>query len=333
MARVSIILSFLVVLAACGGEAPADVTEATPASTIPAAVAQCPSGVITARGDGADYLNLAGSHQRALEGGIPDGRPAFLGQASDAIPSEMMVGLEYTGCSALGPPSNFEEMAWSNGLGLLLISWHEWPKVADPSTTPFGGTSRQAGVVQVSHVETGTEEARMRVVRLFDGLKVVSVSTYGLTTMSIEQVEEVAWTVYDGLPVDMDGGETSGATVSEVLDAVRSDAVTVSDAEGIADVSPFTARTGAAHTSYTANVGGTNVILYDFGIPHVADRAASMISLDGFSVAHQPYDWTGDPHFWQLGRVILLYQGTSETVLELLVEELGAPIAGNVAVG
>ena len=37
----------------------------------------------------------------------------------------------------------------------------------------------QAGVVQVSRIETGTEDSRMRVIRLFDGLKVVSVSTYG----------------------------------------------------------------------------------------------------------------------------------------------------------
>lgn len=331
MARSSVILCLILFLAACGGDSPASVAGETASTTTPAA-GRCPSGEITRQGDGADYLNLAGSHQRALEGVIPDGRPTFLGPASDAIPEDLMVGLEYTGCAALGPPSNFEEMAWSNGLGLLLVSWHEWPRVADPSMAPFGGTSRQAGVVQVSHMETGTEESRMRVVRLFDGLKLVAVSTYGLTTMSIEQVEDVAWAVYDGLPMNMEGGATSGVTVSEVLDGVRSDAVTVSEAEGIMDVSPFTARTGAAHTSYSAVIDGTNVLLYDFGIPQVAERAAGMISPDGFSLAHQPYDWQGTPHFWQLDRVILLYEGGSESFLDLLIEEFGTPFAGGIPV-
>lgn len=284
---------------------------------------------MAARGDGADYLNIAGSFERAQNGAIPDDEPTYLGPASKNISEDLMIGLVYTGCTSLGGVSNFEEMAWTNGLGLMLISWYEWPKVADPSTAPFGGEADQAGIVEVSTMETGTQDAKMRVVRLFDGLKVVSVSTYGLTTMSIDQVQDVGWVIYDGLPIDMNGAEGSGATVGEVLDAVRSDAVTVSEAIGTQEVSPFTARAGAAHTSYSAVIDGTEVLLYDFGTAQVADRAVQMISTDGFSIAHQPYDWSADPHFWQLGRVILLYQGASETFIAFLVDELGSPIAGS----
>lgn len=328
MARTSITLVFLLVLAACGGGGAAPTTTAPVVATL--APASCPSGVIGAQGDGPDYLNIVGSHTRATNGQIPDGRPVFLGPASAGIPADLMVGLTYTGCTSLGGVSNFEEMAWTNGIGLLLVSWFEWPKVADPSTAPFGGTASQAGVVEVSEMETGTEDSRMRVVRLFDGLKVVSVSTYGLTTMSIEQVQDLAWAVYDGLPIDMHGAEAEGTTVDDVLAAVRSDQRTVSEAVGIDAVSPFTSRAGAAHTSYSAVIDGTDVVLYDFGTPDVAQRAADLISPDGYTIAHQPYDWSGQPHFWLLGRVILLYQGGSESFLEFLTSELGTPVAGAV---
>lgn len=327
-----LLLVTVLLLVSCGGGGGGGTVaiHAAPATLPPTEVVSCPSGVIGSQGGGAEYLNLRGSYERAVDGAISDGRPRLLGHAAAAIPTDLMVGLEYTGCTSLGGPSNFEEMAWSNGIGLLLVAWHEWPKVADPTTAPFGGTASQAGVVTVWQMETGTEDSRMRVVRLFDGLKIVSVSTYGLTTMSIEQVEEVAWAVYDGLPINMKGAEATGATVAEVLGSVRSDQVTVGEAVALHDVSSFTSRTGAAHTSYSAVIDGTGVVLYDFGVPEVAERAASMISPDGYSLAHQPYDWASQPHFWQVGRVILLYQGGSSSFVEFLAEQFGPPVAGGV---
>lgn len=325
MVRASLFTVMLLVAAACGGEAPTATSAPSSATTL--SPSDCPSGILASRGDGADYLNIVGSFGVASEGRITDSTPTHLGPASAGIPSELMVGLEYTGCTSLGGVSNFEEMAWSNGIGLMLISWFEWPRVSDPSSAPFGGEATQAGVVQVSHIETGTEDSRMRVVRLFDGLKVISVSTYGLTTMGIDGVELVAWAVYDGLPIDMEGAPEIGTTVDGVLAIPRSDQRTVSEATGVTAVSPFTARAGAVHTSYSAVIDGTDVLLYDFGVPEVAQRAAQMISVDGYSIAHQPYTWTGEPHFWRLGRVIVLYQGSSRTFLEFLTEELGDPIA------
>jgi hypothetical protein len=327
MARTALLAVVLIVFTACGGDGSTSITEA-PSTTIASPAATCPSGVLAERGDGPDYLNFVGSHERALQGGIPDGKPAILGPASEAIPTDLMVGLEYIGCSALDGISSFEEMAWTNGIGLLLVSWHEWPRVEDPSSAPFGGNARQAGVVQVSQLETGSGDAKMRVVHLFDGLKVVSVSSYGLTTMGIDQVEDLGWTVYDGLPIDMEGAPEIGVTVESVLELLRSDQRTVTNATGIPDVSPFTSRAGAAPMSYSTVVDGTELLLYDFGVPEVASRAARMISTDGYSVAHQPHDWTAQPHFWRMGRVILLYQGGSAEFVQLLTEEIADPIAG-----
>lgn len=328
MKRTSLVLVALL-FAACGGDAqPAGPTGVVD-TTLPPAT--CPSGAITGQGDGPDYLNVSDSHALAVAGGLPDSAPVFLGSAAGAVAPEVMVGLVYTGCASLGGDSNFEEMAWSNGIGLLLVSWSEWPRVADPSTGAFGGTATQAGVVQVSTIETGTEDSRMRVVRLFDGLKVVSVSTYGLTTMGIDQVEDLAWVVYDGLPVDMSGAGAVGSTVDDVLAIVRSDQRTVSDATPLAAVSPFTSRAGMAHMSYTAVVDGTEVTLFDFGVPEVARRAALMVSLDGYTIAHQPHPWSGPPHFWLEGRVLILYQGESESFLEFMSSEFGSPLAGVVA--
>jgi hypothetical protein len=328
MVRASLFTAMLLVVSACGGGDTAATTVAAAASTLPPA--ECPSGVLDARGDGPDYLNIVGSFAAAGEGRIPDGVPTHLGPAVTAIPSEQMVGLAYTGCSSLGGPSNFEEMAWSNGIGLMLVSWFGWPRVSDPSAASFGGEASQAGVVQVSRIETGTEDSRMRVVRLFDGLKVLSVSTYGLTTMGIDGVEQVAWAVYDGLPVDLEGAPEIGITVDGVLDIPRSDQRTVSEATPVSAVSPFTARAGAVHATFSAVIDGTDVLLYDFGMPDVAQRAAQMLSIDGYSIAHQPSTWSGEPHFWRLGRVIVLYQGSSGGFLEFLTAELGDPIATRV---
>ena len=291
---------------------------------------RCPSGEMAARGDGPAYLSLRGSYERATAGDLEDGVPRLLGPATQAIPEELMVGLAYTGCSYLTGDSGFEEMAWSNGLGLLLISWHEWPKVDDPSVMPFGGTAAQAGIVEVSHIESGSEESRLHIVRLFDGIRLVSVSSYGLTTMSSERVEEVAWAVYDGLPVDMAGTPETSPTVDELLDSLRSDERTVGEAEASTELSAFSLNLGAAHTSYTAVIDGRGVSLYDFGVPEVAERVLSAVSADGYSIAHMPHDWSGPPYFWRIGRLIMLYEGADEEFLEFVIGELGPPQAGMV---
>jgi hypothetical protein len=331
MRRLALSLVICVVIAACGGDGDSPPDTGADSTTTSTFVASCPSGILGMQGDGPDYIAVRSAYERAQAGDVPDGKPAYLGSATGGIPSDLMVGLEYTGCSMLDGSTPYEQMSWGNGIGLLLVSWHEWPRTDDPSGAPFGGTATQRGVVQVSRIEQGDETTRVRVVHLFDGLKVVTAYTFALTTMSIDQVEEVAWAVYDGLPLDMRGAESSGATIDQALAALRSDAVTVSEPEPSAEMSVFTAVLGAGHMSYSAVVDGSGVMLYDFGTPEVAGRMAESISLDGSSVAGIPYLWTGDPHFWLLGRVILLYQGSRDDILELMTRDLGVPVAGAVA--
>ena len=328
MRRTAIGLTLTLVLASCGGGAAApDTSAATSSTTITSMAASCPHGVLSGSGDGPDYLAFQTAFAAAESGELLEGRPRLLGPAAEGIPQDLMVGLRYLGCSSIDGDVVYEEMAWSNGIGLMLITWHEWPHVQDPSGMPFGGEAAQAGVVQVSTAAAGQEGARLRVVRLFDGLKIVAVTTFGLSTMSIEQVEQVAWAVYDGLPIDLDGAEAGGMTVPEVLEMVRSDQVTVSDPEPVAELAPFTRQLGAAPASYSAVIDGTGVRLFDFGLPAVAERMASMISSDGYTVAHMPYEWEGQPHFWLVDRVIVLYQGSHDSFVELLTEVLGPPLA------
>lgn len=328
MPRTLLALVFAVFVAACGNSAGPVDTTLPPATSTTDGPPSCPSGEQPSQGDGPDYLSLGGSFEQARAGDIPDGRPRILGVAAEAIPEELMVGLAYTGCTSLEDGARFEEMAWSNGLGLLLVSWHEWPKVADPSVMPFGGVAEQAGVVEVSRAEAGSENSRLQIIRLFDGLKVVSISSYGLTTMDMERLEEVAWAVYDSLPLDRDGASAEGATVDDVLETLALDRVSVGEAEPSAELSAFTLNLGAAHASYTAVVNGTEISIYDFGTPVVAERALRAVSPDGFSIAHMPHDWDGDPHFWRLGPVVVLYEGADEDFLTLISSALGEAAAG-----
>jgi hypothetical protein len=220
-------------------------------------------------------------------------------------------------------------MAWTNGIGLLLVSWQEWPGDRAIVMAPFGGSTHQAGVVEVSAIDEMANE-RTRVVHLFDGVRVVTVATYSLTTLSIERVEEVAWAVYDAIPADASNRVGVGASRSldEFLTALPSDQVLVGDPEGLSEMSPFTATMGMAHATYLFTAAGRPVKVFDFGGVGAADRAAAAVSSDGYTIAHVPYNVTATPLYWQWDRLIIQYMGGNEVLIARLDEVLGPKFAG-----
>ena len=160
-----------------------------------------------------------------------------------AIPTGLLTGVLYGGCATESVNGmGHELMLWTNGIGVLVIGWQEWPDEGALQALPFGGESRQAGVVQVSAMDETVAE-RTRVVHLYDGRRVVTVATYDLTTLSVEQAEEVAWAVYDALP-QAPRPTTPGVvqrTFPELVAAIPSDTVSVSGIEDAPVLSPFTA--------------------------------------------------------------------------------------------
>ncbi len=305
----------------CGDGAPA-ATTTTPLATTPSQGDRC--------GDG-DYGPRQTAYAAARAGEVPPDRPLRLGSAVAAVPESLFSGVEYIGCTTeeiagLG----FEQMGWTNGIGLLLLSWQEWPDDDDSGALPFGGSSRQAGIVQVSAMDVMATE-RTRVVHLFDGFRVITVATFSLTTLSVDQAEEIGWAVYDALPI---GTATQGRgggsrTVDDFLAALQTDQVSVGDARAIDEISPFTSILGIAHTTSQFTVSGSDIIVFDFGALGAARRAKESVSSDGFTIAHEPYEMAAPfPHFWHWDRLLILYLGEDEVLLERMNEVVGRQFAG-----
>lgn len=289
------------------------------------------TSVTTASGCGAgDYGSRPDLYAAAQAGGVGPAGPMHLGEAVEEIPDPLLSGVLYVGCrteevDGLG----FEQMAWTNGIGLLLVSWQEWPDDGDTGMLPFGGSSRQAGVVQVAAMDVTAVE-RSRVVHLFDGFRVVTVGTFSLTTLSIDQVEEIGWAVYDALPVDLGRRVGLGAsrTTEDFIASLQSDQIPIGDPEGIDEMSPFTATFGIAHTTTRFTAAGNEIWVFDFGGVGAALRAMQSVSSDGYTIAHYPYEVVASPHFWAWDRLIVLYMGDDAVLIERMNEIVGPQFAG-----
>jgi ABC-type transporter Mla subunit MlaD len=78
--------------------------------------------------------------------------------------------------------------------------------------------------------------------------------------------------------------------------------------------------------SLKVNGGDVQVYVYDSAQAMEAD--ASQISADGNSIGTSMADWTGTPHFFKTGNVLLLYLGDDQTLLGLLQNLFGSQFAG-----
>ncbi len=312
-----------IVLAACGG-AVKPIT-----STAPVA----PDSTVATGCMGGDFQAHSVLFRAAEEGEIPADVPSQLGLALEKVPPALLGGLLYAGCSAEQVDDlTHELMAWTNGIGLLLIAWQEWPGDGDLGPLPLGGEIRQAGIVQVSTVDQLVdEEARTRIIHLFDGMRVVTVASYSLTTLPTDKLEEIAWTIYDAIPVDTSNRTGIGVTRSldELLAALASDLLTVEDPEDVPDLSPFTATLGIVNATYRFTAAGNVITVFDFGGIGAADRAAATVSSDGYTIAHTPYEVSATPRFWRWDRLIIRFMGDNDLMLARLDEVIGPAFAGD----
>jgi hypothetical protein len=83
-------------------------------------------------------------------------------------------------------------------------------------------------------------------------------------------------------------------------------------------------------------VNGQEVQALRFQTPAAATAAARAVSPDGYSVGPSEegvttvtqIDWIGTPHFYQRGRLILLYVGDAVATQQVLRDVLGSSFAG-----
>ncbi len=164
------------------------------------------SGLSEAEYD-AEYGSVEALYARATAGEVQDTHPEFLGSAVALVPPEYFEQTVFTYCTSHTDGGiTFEAMSWSNGIGSLDIWWQEWPEAGDPGAFLTDEVTTE-NVDGVQIIESSKELIiaggwqRINTVRYFDGNRVVSLQTVGLSTTSIDELHEMGLILWEELPV------------------------------------------------------------------------------------------------------------------------------------
>lgn len=105
------------------------------------------------------------------------------------------------------------------------------------------------------------------------------------------------------------------------VDALRAAGATVEPAEQVEQ--PFFTVKGQI-----VKVNGADVQVFEFQDEAAAQTAARGVGPDGSTFETTIVTWIAPPHFFQAGRIIVLYVGQDTGVLRLLAATLGPQFAG-----
>jgi len=76
-------------------------------------------------------------------------------------------------------------------------------------------------------------------------------------------------------------------------------------------------------------VNDEDVQVFQYRDRSQADAKAATISPDGRTIGNAKVHWIEPPHFYKKGRLLVLYVGTTEGVLQVLAAALGPQFAGD----
>ncbi len=105
-----------------------------------------------------------------------------------------------------------------------------------------------------------------------------------------------------------------------LVDTLRAKGLTVEPAGSVSQ--PFFDVEGSL-----LQVQGADVQVFEFADADAARAAMATIGPDG-NPATMMIDWVAAPHFYQAGRLIVLYVGDDAAVTQALNDALGAQVAG-----
>ena len=70
------------------------------------------------------------------------------------------------------------------------------------------------------------------------------------------------------------------------------------------------------------------MIALEYATVSAADAEAALVSADGGSIGLSQVSWVSTPHSFRGNRLIVLYVGTDDGVIEVLTDLLGPQFAG-----
>lgn len=68
--------------------------------------------------------------------------------------------------------------------------------------------------------------------------------------------------------------------------------------------------------------------VFEYENTEAMEKDASQVAADGGSIGTSMVSWIDVPHFYKAGRIIVLYVGSDQTVLDLLNKVIGPQFAG-----
>ena len=75
-------------------------------------------------------------------------------------------------------------------------------------------------------------------------------------------------------------------------------------------------------------INGEAVQVFEYGISSAAEANARRVSADGATIGTSKPSWMAPPHFFRRGKLIVLYVGRNQTIVDLLQKALGNQFAG-----
>ena len=78
----------------------------------------------------------------------------------------------------------------------------------------------------------------------------------------------------------------------------------------------------------TLKVNGADLQIFEYGSAEEMKKEAEKVAPDGGSVGTSMMMWMDVPHFYKTGRIIVLYLGNDNAILDLLNTVIGAQFAG-----
>ena len=78
----------------------------------------------------------------------------------------------------------------------------------------------------------------------------------------------------------------------------------------------------------TLKVNGADLQVFEYENAEAMEKDASQVAPDGGSIGTSMVDWIDTPHFYKAGRIIVLYVGSDQAVLDLLQKTIGPQFAG-----
>ncbi len=155
--------------------------------------APSPQAIARARALGvAEAQRVAADRQAravATSAALPPVLASTLPRAPD-LAAEALAGLHLVHVRDEGV---FEEAGYSDGSGILLVSWQRWPDAVDPSmfVTEFATVEHRDGIDFIIE-DVDLPGVAIRSVRVFDGTYLVTVSGYDIGQLEIAAVRRLA---------------------------------------------------------------------------------------------------------------------------------------------